>query len=177
MTATVLQALKVFKENASSPAPSLTSRQWSGTYAGQTGRWQQDSDSGSWTLVESTPIKDPFQSPEVDPWKTDSPNPGGVLPSAPASIPPASSAEAVNREGNGTTSRAGGVAVSAPASSPEGWYDYASGSTPSHSDKWTPPPKIPPKKELVYKEMPPVWDGKDPESRFRDWIRELDHWE
>ena len=84
MAATVLQALKAYKDNPSSPAPSLTSRQWTGTYAGQTGRWKQDSDSGSWTLVESlTPTKDPFQTPEGDPWESESApsgiSPGGVL--------------------------------------------------------------------------------------------------
>ena len=147
MTVTVLQALKAFKDSSSSPAPSLTSRQWTGTYAGQAGLWKQDSDSGSWTLLENTPTKDPFQSPEGDPWRTDSSNPGGALPSAPASIPPP--AEAVSRDVV-QTSRAGGVTDSAPASSPHGYYDYASSSTPYYSDKWTSPPRIPPKKEFVY---------------------------
>lgn len=40
-----------------------------------------------------------------------------------------------------------------------------------------PPPRISPKKEFVYKELPPTWDGKDPETKFRDWMGELDHWE
>ena len=97
-------------------------------------------------MVESTPTKDPFQSPDGDQWRRESApsdiSPGGVLTSVPASTPPA---EALGKQEDGTTSRVGGVIVSAPASSPKGWYDYESSSTPYHGGKWTPPPKLPPK--------------------------------
>lgn len=115
------------------------------------------------------PPADPWQSPEGDPWRPDSSSRGGVAVSAPTAT--SHSETAISAVDN--PSRAGGVADSAPTSSYQGYYDYSSGSGPY---RWTPPTKAP-KKEFIFKDPPPTWDGKDPESKFRDWIRDLEHWE
>ena len=178
LRASILEAVQGSQAKKSSPASSQASREWSGTYAGRTGLWKQDSDSGSWILVEN-PRTDPWQSPEGDPWRNDGSNRGGVAVSAPAAIPHPE--EAIEVEGGSAVdnpSRAGGVADSAPASSYQGYYDYSSGSGPY--DRYIPPPRLPQKsqkKEFIFKDPPPTWDGKDPEVKFRDWIREMEHWE
>ena len=168
LRASLLEAIQGPQAKKSSPASSQASREWSGTYAGVTGLWRQDSDSGSWILVENPPT-DPFQSPEGDPWRRDGPSRGGVAVSAPTTTQQSETAISAVVD----PSRVGGVADSAPTSSYQGYYDYSSGSGPY---RWTPPTKTP-KKEFIFKDPPPTWNGKDPEAHFRDWMRELEHWE